>query len=181
MKHYYITTEPQMILSDEEVTKGDNYIDDVNTIRVAFTDDRDYWLVREDYKKIIAGLPNQPTIDYSALSDEDCKVIGLINERYFTEIFYDLCKSSYPTMDNWAESIEYEKFKTSQSLNDKKWSDNDVKCAMYAIYDETLRKIHQDINCDKFIDNHIQLLSQPKVFEIEAIVQDNKVKILRVL
>lgn len=176
MKHYYITTELPIICTDEKKV--------YENVSIFLTKDN----IKHNYSGpsygdfvIIAGLPNQPTIDYSALSDEDCKVIGLINERYFTEIFYDLCKSSYPTMDNWAESIEYEKFKTSQSLNDKKWSDNDVKCAMYAIYDETIRKLHRDINCDKFIDNHIKLLNKLKVFEIEAIVKDNKVKILKVL
>ena len=42
------------ILSNEEIKEGDWYIDDINTIRQSITSDKDYWAVRQDYKKIIA-------------------------------------------------------------------------------------------------------------------------------
>lgn len=50
------TIRPQhlYILSDGEIKEGDWYIDDINTIRQSITSDKDYWAVRQDYKKIIA-------------------------------------------------------------------------------------------------------------------------------
>ena len=42
------------IISNEEIKEGDWYIDDINTIRQSITSDKDYWAVRQDYKKIIA-------------------------------------------------------------------------------------------------------------------------------
>ena len=41
------------IVSNEEIKEGDWYIDDTNTIRQSITSDKDYWAVRQDYKKII--------------------------------------------------------------------------------------------------------------------------------
>ena len=60
-QHLYIT-------SDKEIKEGDWYIDDTNTVRQSVTSDKDYWSVRQDYKKIIAAT------DTSLIS---------INEQYF--------------------------------------------------------------------------------------------------
>jgi hypothetical protein len=45
-QHLYIT-------SDEVIKEGDWYIDDANQIRKSITSDKQYWAVRQDYKKII--------------------------------------------------------------------------------------------------------------------------------
>ena len=60
-QHLYIT-------SDEDIKEDDWYIDDCNQIRRSVTSDKEYWSVREDYKKIIA------TTDTLLIS---------INEHYF--------------------------------------------------------------------------------------------------
>lgn len=43
------------ILSDEEIKEGDWYIDDSNSVRQSITSDKDYWIRRKDYKKVIAS------------------------------------------------------------------------------------------------------------------------------
>ena len=42
-------------LSDEEIKKGDWYIDDNILVRKSITSVKDYWMVRKDCKKIIAA------------------------------------------------------------------------------------------------------------------------------
>lgn len=42
------------ILSDDEIKRGDWYVDDTINVRQSVTSDTDYWNVRKDYKKIIA-------------------------------------------------------------------------------------------------------------------------------
>jgi hypothetical protein len=49
---------PIIISKTEKIEVGDNYLDDTNTIRVAVTDDKDYWNRRPNYYKILA-LPEQ--------------------------------------------------------------------------------------------------------------------------
>ena len=49
-----IQSQHLYIISDEKIKEGDWYIDDCNQIRRSVTSDKEYWSVREDYKKIIA-------------------------------------------------------------------------------------------------------------------------------
>jgi hypothetical protein len=64
-----IIETPDYILavSDEDIEKW--YLDDVGTVRKGVTWDKEYWSVREDYKKIIAYQPkgNAPELDLPLL------------------------------------------------------------------------------------------------------------------
>lgn len=114
-------------------------------------------------KKIIAGLENQPTIDYSALSDEDCKKIGYVDVKKLANKYYgddDYTKES---------KIGFIKgFKKSQSLNDKKFSLEDMKKAYYS--GRGFGKLMETHNWYCFEKS----LHQPKVFDIIGNLSDNK-------
>ena len=56
------------ITSDEEIKKGDWYIDDTNDVRQSVTSDDIYWKSRTDYKKIIATTDKSIAIEYDVLS-----------------------------------------------------------------------------------------------------------------
>ena len=43
------------ITSDEKIKLNDWYIDDVDQVRQNFIDDKEYWAVRKDYKKVISS------------------------------------------------------------------------------------------------------------------------------
>lgn len=202
MKHYYITTEQPIVCNDEEVNVNDWITDNqrIAQVNVLTINDPN----RHLHKKIIAGLPNQPTIDYSALSDEDCKVIGWVDANSYCNkvlengIFIDGIKQEYNAQQlSQIHSLMYFAFKTAQSLNDKKWSDEDVINLINNIsfVKTTSKKLNSNdyqpfitdedgcvwtIN-KKYLLSILKKTNQPKVFEIEAIVQDNKVKILKVL
>jgi len=158
MKHYYITTEPPIISTDEPLT--------LNSVIDMFGN------------KVIAGCKGVPDIDYSALSDEDCKKIGWVDVEKFFEIQFGV-----PLNNNAKIRFEgfIEGFKTAKSLNDKKWSDEDVKPLLDKMYQCGLDDYTGKDTYVKVYEECLQSLNQPKVFEIEAIVQDNKVKILKVL
>jgi len=63
-QHLYIT-------SDEVIKEGDWYIDDDNQIRKSITSDKQYWAVRQDYKKIILTTDKKLITDgVQTISDE---------------------------------------------------------------------------------------------------------------
>lgn len=187
-KHYYITTEPPLIVSDEDIKARDNVLLPNFSIQKMTDSDMIDYLDSQSLatKKIIAGLPNQPTIDHSDLSDEDCKVIGWVDvDKLAEELAYKRRNIHAYTEEYCAGVIDgYEEaFKTAQSLNDKKWSDEDVINAAkygYEFRDTTSFPEHKFE--DSCINNFKQYLQAKKlqIFEIEAILQDNKVKILKV-
>jgi hypothetical protein len=66
-QHLYIT-------SDEVIKEGDWYIDDANQIRKSITSDKQYWAVRQDYKKIILTTDKKLITDgVQTISDEFLK------------------------------------------------------------------------------------------------------------
>jgi len=167
MKHYYITTEPPIIATSETIN-GDEESTDKGWYVLKSSPGNCFYgentFPKEiEVLKVVAGLQNQPTIDYSALSNEGCDKINSVN-------FIALEKDYNISIDERFK----EGFLFYKSLNDKKWSDEDVRQAMYASYDANNSR-------KDFADNYINKLKQPQLIPIEAIVQDNKVKILKVL
>jgi len=70
MTHNIIKTDNYLlIVSDEEIKVGDFYVDDYLLLRKCVLDDKEYWSVRKDYKKIIAHLPlnNSPILEFVPL------------------------------------------------------------------------------------------------------------------
>lgn len=131
-------------------------------------------------KPIIAGIPSLPTIDFSALSDEDVKKIGWVDvEKLATKYATNPGMMSYVFPDKKEGFVEG--FKTAQSLNDKKYSEEDMRNAFnagdrFGRCDYTGRP---DLAEDE--DEYIQQLSQPKVFNIEASLENNSIKITKIL
>lgn len=70
-------------------------------------------------KKIIAGIPELPSIDFSLLSEEDCKEIGWVDVEKLADEFYKKYQSKPYAMEKgaWRKG-----FKTAQSFNDKMFS-----------------------------------------------------------
>ena len=187
MKHYYITTEPPIICVCEPPNINDFCLmfDDFENLFLG-SQPQQYLGIESGHhlnkglRKIIAGLPNQPIIDHSALSDEDCKVIGCVNTQKIADKILSKYYSDYYE-NKWHYDREskfiQESIITAQSLNDKKWSDEDMRKAL----DLGLLLISGNVHNEQHFQELLNKLKQPQVFEIEAIVQDNKVKFLKVL
>lgn len=111
---------PEVKYFDDKVDSDNIYIG-----TEMFTENKIYYYVKgvsSDNRivhKIIAGIPELPTIDFSLLSEEDCKTIGFVNVERLAreEILYNDSKRDW-----WKQG-----FKTSQSLNDKMFSLEDME------------------------------------------------------
>lgn len=172
MKYQLIMLPNQPILvSDEKITKEDipfnlgiDY-DSVWQFRKGLTTDG-----KGNWKKIIAGIPELPSIDFSVLSEEDCKKIGWVEierlaDDYSIEV-YPINGESREMVD-WIESQKIvlqqgfmSGFKAAQSLNEKKFSKEDI----FSILD-----LHTDSAPISYLKREFEkYLSQPKVFDVEV-------------
>ena len=167
MKHNIIKTENYLLVVDDSEIKN-WYLDDVGVVRKAITWDEEYWSVRKDYKKITAHLPlnNAPTLEGVPL------LPSLEIVRYdFAEMFYNICKATYPNFDEWIEAKEYNKTKERY-----KYTEEDLKKAI----DMARETLEYDENRGwyntKSEDKIIKSLQQPKMpvaFECEESVDSD--------
>jgi hypothetical protein len=74
MKYLKITLEGnKSVLVDEstEIRMDDYYMDDRDLVRQAVTSDKDYWLRRPDYYKVIATINHSISLDVPMVIVED--------------------------------------------------------------------------------------------------------------
>lgn len=118
------------------------------------------------FKKIIAGIPELPSIDFSALSEEECKNIGRAhsNDEWISELTKDI-KDAHTLKT--AKLCLRAGFNKAQSLNEKKFSEEDINKIRELLVQGALT----DMSCSSAIvefDLIIKSLSQPKVFDVEV-------------
>lgn len=116
-----------LLLSDKEIKESDWYFDS--------TDKEGLYPVYQrsqapkfysGCKKIIAGIPELPSIDFSLLSEEDYKTIGYIDVEKLAYEYYT-SNEHYRAADAFHFSNG---FKKAQSLNDKMFSLEDMREAI---------------------------------------------------
>lgn len=126
-----------------------------------------------DKDKLIASSHNTdlPSIDFSQLSEEDCKNIGwvdvekLANEYFIKHNLLNKYDDNYTTKQKTLRDF-IEGFKAAQDINEKKYSEDDLRKAIrMARFNEDVGDSTQYCNSD---DEIIQSLSQPKMWEIDA-------------
>jgi hypothetical protein len=78
-QHLYITVSQDV----ESIKEGDWYIDDCNTLRQSITNDKDYWEVRQDYRKIIAT--NDNLINIPVYPPKGSYYIGKLQQSFIKE------------------------------------------------------------------------------------------------
>ena len=96
MNYKLIMLENPILVSDEKPSETDYYWDSKqNTIRIGTNN-----CVEGGYKKkIIAGYDSLPQIDFSILSEEDCKTIKFVNVDKLRAIA--LANKNYDLNDNF--------------------------------------------------------------------------------
>lgn len=165
MKYKLIMLPQPILVSDDKIKdlnshvyyldlEGNSVIEKVNNI--------------ENYtpntKKIIAGIPELPSIDFSALSEEDCNKIEWVDvEKLATNYVLNETDNTLKLVSKYSFK---DGFKAAQSLNEKKFIEEDLRKAMeYGMYKMKYHteKAHQDF---------IQSLSQPKVFDVEVEMEE---------
>lgn len=181
MKYQLIMLPNPIVVSDEELTLGDTLKDCFYFFKGKVIK-REYSHHKEG-KKIIAGIPELPTIDFSALSEEDCKKIGWVDvENLANEKFPD------ESTAGWKDSFSPRErrgfitgFKAAQSLNEKNFSEEDLIKAIELACEEGMliqRTLNDKVKLPfnriiEYRKNYIQSLSQPKVFDVIANLSDD--------
>lgn len=166
-----ILPEYNIIMSDERATEGLNFnfaLNKVYFLPTNYLEDSTEW---NQCRKIIASTNpdhNLPSIDYNNLEEEfgitkEIKIllkpehIDLLNMGNITHfnnrIEYSLNQTFIKRNDKW--------FIKAQSINDKKFSLEDMKKAWRLGYDFVTTG-------EGNLDEYIQSLQQPKVFDIEV-------------
>lgn len=133
--------------------------------------------------KIIAGIHGLPSIDFSALSEEDCKKIGWVDVE---KLAMKECVCGTGDCSHVKSYIRG--FKAAQALNEKKFSGEDVRKAIEMAREIIDGKEVFELegilgltevcthNCSVHsVDKIIQSLSQPKVFDVEVEMEAYKV------
>ena len=93
------------ITSDEEIKKGDWYIDDTNDVRQSVTSDDIYWKSRTDYKKIIATTDKSLKCTIQHDSDGFLNIPIPSPSDSFIKKFIERYNEGYPITD---VMVEYE-------------------------------------------------------------------------
>lgn len=128
---------------------------------------------KQPFQKVIAGVSVLPSIDWSALSEEDCMKIAWFDANAYCDkvlkngLFIDNIKQNYSLAQlSQIYSLIYFAFETGKTLNEKKFSLEDMKTAITAAWMFGQR---QENNLSDSIDLIIQSFSQtqPKVFDVE--------------
>ena len=160
-----IMFDSPIIVSDEKIEVGNWCFDKINCLYKQETDK--IFELFTGSKKIIAGLPELPSIDFNGFEEQlgivDIEKLALL--KYPKHTFADneygddlspLCRMGF-----------IEGFKAAQEPNEKKFSLEDVRKAFKEGLSYSNKHYH-DYSEDLFI----QSLSQPKVFDIEIEMED---------
>jgi hypothetical protein len=141
--------------------------DNICTMNVMHTDDIYYYYyvngIKENFRnvyKVIAGLPELPSIDWNNLHEE----FG----------FIDIDKIANTRWKNLTGVLGFiDGFEQSQELNRNKFDLNDIKksihngLALSTLSDELFTSPNFKVLIESFIDAHIRDLLKPKIFNIE--------------
>lgn len=132
-----------------------------------------------DAKMIIASenpKHNLLSINYNGLGEE----FGIFDVDKLAEISSLPKKflSESPFHEKHHKEGFIEGFKKNQSLNDKKFSLDDIRNAFDEGLDSQYEEDNESIQGRK--ENYIQSLQQPKVYDIEGIVENDSFKITKI-
>lgn len=154
---------------------------------------------------IIAGMPELPSIDFSSLSEEDCKKIGWVDVKNMAKKRFPQTSLAMENYDLWSGHVYgfQEGFKTAQSLNDKKFTEEDM-CSMFMagrdMIDDTTfafknssdafkrlkksisepRVFNVEVEMEKDFENHPELIGNPREEWEYPKIENNKIKITKI-
>lgn len=150
-----------ILVSDEEITPADGSMvfwnNKILSNKISSFTGVDY----SQCKKIIAGIPGYPQIDFSTLSEEDCKKIGYVDDiKKSVEYRNKLSNEGKSNWEAFIGSIGFlEGFKIAQSLNDKMFSTEDIKKIIHwSTLDKDVRLTESEF---------LQSLQEPKIWNVE--------------
>lgn len=170
-----------IIVSDEEIKEGDWFNRKGKYYVLRFDPgNSEYWTVSgkkvyaSSSQKIIAGLDNLPEIDFNG-SEED---FGWVDVEKFAKEKYEYFSKNLPrTIITPKDKIEgfIDGFKKAQSLNEKKFTLDDLRNAFRAGRNNGENKTELNVN------DFIQSLQQPKSWNVKVEMNKDYVKIVEIV
>ena len=159
MKAQLILLDTPIIVSDEEIKNVKPYLGKWHLEKGIINKFPDYLTDLSECKLIIAGLPNLPSIDFNGLEEK----FSIIDVEKLAET-HALSHVGKKTDEFIFIKIAFQYgFNAAQSLNDKKYSLEDMINAYRKGEQVRYSKIGEAVLEKEFI----QSLSQPKVFDVE--------------
>ena len=157
------------VLSDEEIKEGDMKY--YSTNNATYIHNKDMVLTKEHFK-VVAGIPELPSITYFDEAEKTLKErcgwvdIEKLADKLFESHSTNILSPQYILRDSFIRG-----FKTAQTINDKKFSSEEVEALMYwsanmAIGKSDSIKPYTEIVHE--LGQKIKTLSQPKAFDIEV-------------
>ena len=180
MKLQLIMTEPPVLVSDEEIKEGDMKYYSINN--ATYIHNKDMALTK-DHFKVIAGLPDLPSIEFS---DEAAKTLqercGWVDvEKVIKDYVQELieCNSVKEYERTHISAICHTMYFKLQSINQNRFSEEDVRKAIAMGQSEEWDEGGYLGHSYK-PDEILQHLKRPKCFEVEVemtaeIQEDDKV------
>lgn len=141
--------------------------------------------------KVIAGIPQLPSIDFSALSEDECKSIGWVDVEKVANLWYESLFNDFDRVQGKHKIIDLKRidsiakfkqgYKAAQPFSDKKYSLEDVKNAIQLAREIKDGKEVLELegmlgltevcthNCEALPEAEIiKRISQPRVFNVEV-------------
>lgn len=172
MKTQLIMLDTPIIVSEEKLKDEEPCLVDGGLGRIGV--DEFYSNVKYSVKpkKIIAGIEGLPSIDWNGLEEE----FGWVDvEKMANELIRN--KYPYPNYKDlgYWKDLYKEGFKKAQSLNEKKFSLEDMRAAFEkgALYGTT------KTGNNHYFNQVIGSLQQPKVFDIEVEMEEKHFRIVK--
>lgn len=166
-----------ILVSDEEITKHTKPCYCYNSIKNTWNDDVVLYqgvmpmYHYRGFKKIIAGIQEMPTINFSHLSEEDCKRIGWVDVDGLAEHSSEMQEGTYTVQHKTTYKHGFEDgFQKCQSLNENTFSLEDMdKC--FRAGQKWADKIKYYEEAPMFFSIFIQSLQQ-KIWDVEVEMEE---------
>lgn len=155
-----------IIVSDETVKENDWFYNKSGFVKINKAALK-FGTTIESPIKIIAGLPKLPSIDFNGF-EEQLEIID-VDALALKEVSNITIKGIEIDLSHNRKRF-IEGFRAAQKLNEKKFSLEDISKAITLAYSGNYS-----------IPEIINAISQPKVFDIEVKITDNKIKITKII
>lgn len=183
MNYKIIMTEKPVLFSDENINTLDWIIhflpnNKIGIGKITSLGMKDYHKYKNNWFKIIAGLPDLPELDLSLVADE----IGWVDVEKLAEEKYPIQIGGSAWMPTTHDCIQANKqegfiegFKAAQFLNKNNWSDIDMIDFQKFILGHSNKNLKMYRYLVDFKDS-----KKPNEYSVGFIKQDNKIKITEI-
>lgn len=131
-------------------------------------------------RKIIAGFFGKPKLDLSLIADE----IGWVDVEKLAKEYSGMRSAQSSSVDTSLHNARVaafkEGFKAAQSLNEKKWTDDDMIDFYNFISSYPNRELKRGLTLPYYLEKFKQS-RKPKEYQVECIQEGNTIKVTKII